>query len=384
MKFFDAFSGIGGFHLGIKKANPNTECIGYSEIDKYAISVYERQFPNVANFGDIGKIDTNDLPDFDILVGGTPCQSWSISGERKGFEDARGTLFYDYARILRDKQPSYFVFENVKGLLNHANGHSFKRIISTFTELGYDCQWQLLNSRYHRVPQNRQRIFVIGHLRGRPRPEVFPFRYNDEQGEKSKEAVTTTSLIAVGTLRTHNDGKGFRQTKELLSPTIPARAREDGSGQPVIIAQRGRYNVDGKTEQQFEPRSDGVTNALTTVQKDNMLARAREDGSGQPTIIVKNHFNFQEKDMFTTIDASYYKGFDNHQQRSGIYDGISIRRLTPLECERLQSFPDNFTILGKNGAIISDAQRYKMIGNAVTVNVIQDIFSAFFRSLERA
>lgn len=182
MKYFSTFSGIGGFEIGIQRAfdkqlaaveynrqrgNGVTDevesdvlltggepplCVGYSEIDKYAIRVYERQFNGHKNYGDITKINADELPDFDCLVGGFPCQSFSIAGKRRGFEDTRGTLFFDLARILRAKRPRLFVFENVKGLLSHDNGQTFATIISTLTELGYDVQWQVLNSKNHGVP----------------------------------------------------------------------------------------------------------------------------------------------------------------------------------------------------------------------------------------
>jgi len=204
MRYLSTFSGIGGFELGIQLAYENIQCserfqqgrvdrngdlpntgesclaaqplcIGYSEIDKYASSIYQSHFPTHHNYGNITTIIAEDLPDFDLLVGGFPCQSFSIAGKRGGFDDTGGTMFFELARILRAKQPRLFCFENVKGLLSHDKGNTFKTIISTLDELGYDLQWQVLNSKNHGVPQNRERVFIIGHLRGTRRPEVFPF-----------------------------------------------------------------------------------------------------------------------------------------------------------------------------------------------------------------
>lgn len=291
MKYFSTFSGIGGFELGIEKAyenfnrrivseqtakdlprnsannkrlrkrrKQNAVCVGYSEIDKYATEIYQKHFPKHKAYGDITKINEKELPDFDVFVGGFPCQSFSIAGKRGGFQDTRGTMFFEIARILKCKKPKLLVLENVKGLLSHDEGRTFRTIITTLDELGYDIQWQVLNSKNHGVPHNRERVFIIGHLRGSTRPEVFPF------SGTGKEA----------------DGKCISST---------------------------------------------------------------------------------------ALDANYWKGIDNHGQRTAIVHGDAVRRLTPLECERLQSFPDGWT----EG--VSDTQRYKCLGNAVTVNVIQDIFS---------
>ena len=122
IKYFSMFSGIGGFEVGLQNSKHKFECVGFSEVDKYAISIYSRHFPEHQNYGDATRINTNELEDFQFLVGGFPCQAFSIAGKRKGFEDARGTLFFEIARVLRDKKPTYFLLENVKGLLSHEGG----------------------------------------------------------------------------------------------------------------------------------------------------------------------------------------------------------------------------------------------------------------------
>lgn len=294
MKYLSLFSGIGGFELGIQQAYENIRkggksgqlegirghkpdiegngqdeqypsCIGFSEIDKYAIETYQSHYPEHHNYGDITRINANELPNFDLLVGGFPCQAFSIAGKRKGFEDTRGTLFFEIARILKAKQPRLFCLENVKGLLSHDNGNTFRTIVSTLNELGYDLQWQVLNSKNHGVPQNRERVFIVGHLRGTSRPEIFPFRSTNDSHIK----LTTQS-------RQQQDRT---VSPEGISPCLASNTTFD------------KWNVDYSTH---------------------------------------------------------------------------IRRLTPTECERLQGFPDGWTIG-------SDTQRYKQCGNAVTVNVIKDI-----------
>ena len=172
MKYFSMFSGIGGFELGIKQSGVDMECVGYSEIDKYARSIYERRFPNHVNWGDATEINPKELPDFDLLVGGFPCQAFSLAGKRKGFDDTRGTLFFEIARILEEKKPSYLLLENVKGLLSHDHGNTFKTMLGILADLGYDVEWEVLNSKYL-VPQNRERIFIKGYFRERCGGEIF-------------------------------------------------------------------------------------------------------------------------------------------------------------------------------------------------------------------
>ncbi len=314
MKYFSLFSGIGGFELGIQQAYEqihnmgrtsstsvtengrhitlsdnsngdgwwsNPSCIGFSEIDKYAIQTYQSHFPEHKNYGDITKINTDDIPDFDLLVGGFPCQAFSIAGKRKGFEDTRGTLFFEIARILKAKQPRLFLLENVKGLLSHDNGQTFRTIIATLDELGYDLQWQVLNSKNFGVPQNRERVFIAGHLRGTSRPKVFPI------GESAGN-----NIKVVGDLSSESWLKRNESTRRVYG-------------------------------------TDGISPTIPTAQGGGVMAKI-------------------------------------------LTDDIKIRRLTPIECERLQGFPDKWTIG-------SDTQRYKQCGNAVTVNVIQAIMERLLK-----
>ena len=187
VKLFSTFSGVGGFELGIKRAIPTIEFIGVSEIDPNANKILKYRFPEVKNYGDITKIKEQELPDFDILCGGFPCQSFSIAGKRMGFEDTRGTLFFDLARIAKAKRPRVLFFENVKGLLSHEEGRTITTILQTLDGLGYDVEWQVLNSKNHGVPQNRERIIIIGHRREEPYKFIFPIR------EETKGAIRNSS-----------------------------------------------------------------------------------------------------------------------------------------------------------------------------------------------
>ena len=166
MKFIDLFSGIGGFRSALELSGH--ECIAYSEIDKYAKQSYQAIYntEDEIDLGDITKISEEYLSHFkqenDIVVGGSPCQSFSLAGSRKGFEDTRGTLFFEYAKVVKETQPKYFLFENVKGMLSHDKGNTIRVVLETFDQLGYYIDFNVFNSKYYDVPQNRERIYIVG------------------------------------------------------------------------------------------------------------------------------------------------------------------------------------------------------------------------------
>jgi len=324
MQYFSMFSGIGGFELGIGELG---ECVGYSEIDKYAVKVYERHY-NHKNYGDATTINASELPDFELLVGGFPCQAFSVAGKRAGFNDTRGTLFFDIARILKEKRPRHILLENVKGLLTHDKGATFQTILGVLADLGYRVEWQVLNSKDFGVPQNRERVFIVGHLGRECRRKIFPLGDSNEEDTRVVGQDVAYTIDANYHKGTNTLAKSRRSIVQLnqpkhsndrvysdegLSPTL--NTMQGGNRQPFIAAQRGRENG-----QQLEKRPDDNTNTITSVSKDNYVV-----------------------------------------------DKPRIRRLTPVECERLQGFPDNWT------AGESDTQRYKMCGNAVTTNVVQAV-----------
>ena len=194
IKYFSMFSGIGGFEYGMEQSDYEFECVGYSEIDKYARSIYEKHYPNHINYGDATRIDTSTLPDFDLLVGGFPCQAFSVAGKRRGFDDTRGTLFFEIARILKDKRPRYFLLENVKGLLYHNQGETFKTILEVLTDLGYNVQWEIYNSQYYGTPQRRERIFLKGFFRRECGEQVL---HKQEDNAKNPLKLERESIGAI-------------------------------------------------------------------------------------------------------------------------------------------------------------------------------------------
>ena len=176
IRYFDMFAGIGGFRSGLEAVG-GFECVGYCEIDPYARKAYEALYDIRGElfYEDATKIIPEQLPDFDLICGGFPCQSFSIAGARRGFEDMRGTLFFEIARIAAVKRPKYLYLENVPGLLNHYSGGTFKVILNTLDELGYDVAWQVLNSKNFGVPQERKRVMLVGFLREKRAGEVLSF-----------------------------------------------------------------------------------------------------------------------------------------------------------------------------------------------------------------
>lgn len=177
MKFIDLFSGIGGFRSALEELGH--ECIAYSEIDKFAIKSYKAIYDTDGEIelGNISEISDEYISklqgEVDLVVGGSPCQSFSVAGNRGGFEDTRGTLFFEIARAAEQIKPRYILLENVKGLLYHDKGDTFSTVLSTLHELGYDVEWNVLNSKNFGVPQSRERVYIIGHSREFGKPKLL-------------------------------------------------------------------------------------------------------------------------------------------------------------------------------------------------------------------
>lgn len=289
-KYISLFSGIGGFELGINKAKIGWECVGHSEINKEANQIYSKHFPNCPNFGDITKIDPDKIPDIDALVGGFPCQSYSMAGARRGLEDPRGKLFWDIIKIIKKKQPKVIFLENVKGLESHNKGHSLWLIKQTLREQSYKVYSQVLNSKDFGVAHNRTRIYIIAF---RDDIEVQDYVY--------PEGITSSTL-------------DFRDFLEL-------------NPDPLVYL------------------SDKDVRKL--------------QGFGTPNGFAGRISNSK---IYNCITASYGKTNGNSMK---FFRNGRLSALSPIECERLQSFPDDWT----KG--IKVKSRYRVIGNSVTSNVIE-------------
>ena len=319
MRAFSLFSGIGGFDLALQRTGH--ELVGACEIDKYARSVYARRFPNVKLWQNATTIDPKDIPDFDIMCAGFPCQAFSIAGQRGGFEDTRGSLFFEIARIVKEKLPSVLLLENVRGLLNHDKGQTFATILAVLEGMGYkNLRWFILNSKDFGVPQNRERIFIIGHLRGSGSRKILPIGESNQIDVNSKQIQHSSTITA-------NYWKG------------------DGAGRPFIA------------------ESKKVTMVMNANKNSNMKKRVQErdetwtlTGNGndfkvceeQPKLLgwskstrdwgVESRIKEGEANTLNTG-----KGCSNQSTSSFVLNNYRIRRLTPIECERLQGFPDGWT-----------------------------------------
>ena len=349
MKFIELFAGVGAFRLGLERTGH--ECVWANEWLERPRSIYARNFGEQPDGRDIRDVSAGDIPDADLLVGGFPCATFSVAGKRTGFslDDTRGTLAFEMFRLASEKSIPYLLFENVKGLLNHDEGRTFEIILEVLDGLGYDCQWELLDSQNFGVPQHRERIFLIGHLRGKPRPKVFPIgrasRSNDEAN--SQERTGREGLFSD------------------ISPTLDAHYYKGGNARQYVVQTESRRDKEMRTY------TEGVVPTLTAqmgtgggnvpyVRPMLDVARVNKSPNGR---LIKD-----DGDPMYTITAQ-----DRHGVQIGNEDGFAIRKLTPLECERLQGLPDGWTELYHDGRRVSDSERYERCGRTITIPVVEAI-----------
>lgn len=375
MKFLDLFAGIGGFRLGMEATGH--KCIGFCEIDKFARASYK------AIHNTEGEIELHDITTVtddevraigpvDVISGGFPCQAFSIAGARRGFEDTRGTLFFEIARFASILKPKYLLLENVKGLLNHDKGNTFETILSALDGLGYDVEWQVLNSKNFGVPQNRERVFIIGHLRGERTRNVFPL-------SRESQSISDQSVVKIGNV--NPSGRGMNGEVYQADGLAPTLTTNKGEGQKIAI----KNNV----IKQFGVLQPNYNNSGVVYDTDGIAPtiRAYQGGNLEPKIRVKEATKqgYAEEEVGDSINLSHpnsktRRGRVGKQIANTLLTGESqgvvepdfrIRKLTPRECWRLQGFPD--WAFDKAQEVNSNSQLYKQAGNSVTVNVIAAI-----------
>ena len=333
MKIIDLFSGIGGFSLGFQKAGYQFTEHYFSEIDKHAIANYKYNFPHAKYIGDITTLHGGDFRDIDIITFGSPCQNFSTAGRREGLKGAKSSLIQHAIALIADIRPSIFVWENVKGAFSSNAGADFWAILQALANLGgYRLEWQLLNTSWL-LPQNRERIYLIGHLAGRSQPGVFPIGKDDKllEGKTRKENRKRTSI------------------KTSLARTITSRYHKMGSNDTYIIPKVAATLTGGG-------HSGGLHSDMTVIQ----LNPSKESNGRQP---------YQQNRVFDVRGIS--PALTRHNSNYAI---SRMRRLTEIECERLQGFSDNWTQYGNYDGVIkpiAKTQRYMLIGNAVTVDIVE-------------
>lgn len=351
IRFFDMFSGIGGFRSGLTTLG-GFECVGHCEIDKYANKAYCAMYETRGEkyYEDARSIDPESMPDFELLCAGFPCQSFSIAGKRLGFNDTRGTLFFEVARILAVKRPPFVFLENVPGLLSHDEGRTLKTIFEVLVEMGYNLEWCVLNSKHFGVPQQRKRLYIIGYLDDRCTGEIFPV--------ESFIGETLDEIIP-----------GSQGQRVYSTQGVACSLTANGGG---MGAKTGLYLIDMNSDPVITDEARCIT-----ARQDSGISKHRGEHSGvlieePPRAVIspeRENVRQQGRRMKEPNEEMYTI---TAQDRHGIFHRGRVRKLMPIECWRLQGFSDEqFNKVAESG--IKDGQLYKMAGNSVSVPVISAI-----------
>jgi DNA (cytosine-5)-methyltransferase 1 len=355
MKFFSVCSGIEAASC----AWPKWECVGVSEIDAFPSAVLAHHYPGVHNYGDLTQWRTWPDLEFDLLVGGTPCQSFSVAGKRQGMDDVRGRLLLSYLGVVARYRPRWLVWENVPGVLSSNGGRDFGAFLGALAKLGYGFAYRVLDAQYFGVPQRRRRVFVVGHLGDWRRAAAVLFERESLRGDTAprRETGQTTS----GPIAGCSNGEGSAQTP---SPDAEGRVRlrDPGFGIGRDGDPAGTITAAGPGAIAFHNRQDpdisgDVTHPLGA--KDNGLGLWLGGGIS-PTLTSTNDPSRspQSAEITAQVSAVYHAS-------------MTVRRLTPRECERLQGFPDDYTLIPYRGKPASDGPRYKALGNSMAVPVMR-------------
>lgn len=415
IKFIDLFAGTGGIRLGFEQAlrenNIESECVYSSEIDKNACESYELNFGHNP-FSDITKV--NDLPSFDFLLAGFPCQAFSYAGKRKGFGDTRGTLFFDVERLLKKYRPKGIFLENVRGLVSHDKGRTFRTILNSLHTLGYRIEYRILNSSNFGVPQNRVRVYIIGLLENE-----FELNTISDFGAKDSHY----SSIIKNQKSLFENITEFKSVEEILEPdpnkkyycSIKFRKQLQkviGDDLSMLSGYRLIDTRNGKSIHSWELGIKGKCNKdeiefmnLLIANRRKKIFGTHQDGKALSkdqikTFYRKNNFDsvvnsLIEKGYLSKYDDRYnpvcgnmsfevFKFLDpksvsitltaSDANRLGVIDNGIPRRLTPRECARLQGFPEDYILLENDNAV------YKQMGNAVSVPVIKALIMDLFEN----
>lgn len=398
IKYLDMYSGIGGFRSALDEIG-GFECVGYCEIDKFAKQAYETLYDTKGEmyFEDARNICPDDLPDIDLICAGFPCQSFSLAGKQRGFDDTRGTLFFEVARVAAAKRPALLYLENVQNLLSHDKGWTFETILEVLDDIGYDVSWTVLNSANFGVPQSRNRVFITGFLRGRCAGEIFAFSQANPKTLKQRlpgregNRVYDSNGLAI-TLTSSAGGFGGRTGLYILpiksktkigyqfahsgdsintayanNNTRRGRVGEGIAHTETTTATLAVYLIDMNPSPQLTELARCIT-----ARQDSGISNRKGEHSAVLVIVkeitpdeIKELNGIKAEESNTDKTAGVIILSDEEDNQYIAY----IRKLTPKECWRLQGFTDEQ--FNKVKAIgMSDSQLYKMAGNAVTVPAV--------------
>ena len=384
LQFLSLFSGIGGFDLGFERVG--MRCALQVEIDKPAQSVLRRHFPHTEVIGDVHDVDQHSAKSVDLICGGFPCQDVSVAGDRAGLAGKRSGLWFEFRRILAELKPRWVVIENVPGLLSSNKGRDFATVIQGLVECGYGVCWRMLDAQYFGVAQRRRRVFIVGHLGdGRAAEVLFEREGGTRDSPPSRtpgegtaatlsssapsrrnggSAPTEGHFVVAGTLSA--SGAGTARTGNSRSETdmlIPFRMRGFGDYAAdekagAVKARDGRDATDLIAFHWNASPSAGLSIGDTS-------PAIKSSANNQPAVAIDVRNLREQPEGISGVLQSKGTGGYSLNYTNPVIEGYRVRRLTPIECERLQGFPDGWT------AGQSDTQRYRQLGNAVAVPVAE-------------
>lgn len=420
LRFIDLFAGLGGIRLGFEQAcqelNIQPNCVFTSEIKSYAVSIYQHNFNNEPVFGDITQIPEKDIPNFDYLLGGFPCQAFSSAGKKLGFDDTRGTLFFDIVRILKYHKPKGFLLENVEGLVTHDKknknddiGNTLQVILSTLIELGYQVNWRVLNAKNFGIPQDRKRIYIVGHLDYLPNLDNFEvekstFKDIKEHNLPILDTEFTRCLLSIFDNKNELLGKSIKDKrggknnihswdlelkgeinktqKEIMSILLKERRKKKWAeikgitwmdGMPLTLDEIHSFYIHlpkNKLKQllddlvdkkylRFEyPKEQVIINGQAKREYATHLEKGYNIVTGKLSFELNKILD--DNDVAPTIVAT-------EADRLGVLDNNGIRRLSERECLRFFGFPESYQSNIKHNDL------YDLIGNTVVVPVIKEV-----------
>jgi DNA (cytosine-5)-methyltransferase 1 len=388
------FSGIGAPEL----AAPDLDWRWCAEIDPFACAVLAQRFPQLRNLGDVTEIEPHAIEPVDLLVFGSPCQSFSVAGKRQGMADSRGDLVWTALEIIAVVQPAWIVFENVPGLLSSGSGRDFGSILGTLGDLGYGFAYRILDAQYFGVPQRRRRLFVVACL-GDWRPpaavlfEQQSLRRDPAPRREARQDVTGPVAANSGSRRKHGHGFGQQDWESGFAVAVPLRANGCSTAHGAGIGRAGdpalTLDQDGSLAIAFESRFVRNGRGAPSDVVPPLKARSGENGRGDaaplvvPPLVARSTrgsaqtlspgFNTDGHIVAEPLIANESKTYTHEGKIFRLRNvvGSRPRRLTPRECERLQGLPDDWTLIDHRGKPAADGPRYRAIGNSMAVPVMR-------------